>query len=196
MRSALLALVLLLPARRVDAEWQVRPFLGATFAGKTTFVDLDQGAGKPNVAIGVNGALLGNIVGVEVDFGYMPGFFQSGNRELVRDNSVTTLTGNAIIAAPRRRTEYTLGPYFVGGMGLVRAHVEDVLGVFTVSRTLPTVDLGGGVTGNLSQSIGLMWDARYFRSVGGKIRGLSVDPLNAKERISFWRASMAVVFRY
>ncbi len=189
-------LVLCSPARAL-AEWQVRPFLGATFAGSTTFVDLDRAVGGPNVAVGVNGALLGNIIGVEVDFGYAPGFFDSGDRELVRKNSATTLTGNVIIAAPRSRTEYTLGPYFVAGLGLMRAHVDDVLTVFQVDSTLRAMDVGGGAIGYLSPRIGLMWDARYFRSIGGGApSGVSVDPEDASEHLSFWRASMGVVVRY
>jgi len=33
---------------------------------------------------------------------------------------------------------------------------------------------------------------RHFRSVGGKARDLSIG----RERLSFWRANMALVFRY
>ena len=81
-------------------------------------------------------------------------------------NSATTLTGNVIIALPRNKTEYTLGPYFVAGLGLMHAHIEDVLGVLTVGRTMPAMDIGGGVTGNLSERIGLIWEGRYFSSIG------------------------------
>ena len=50
------------------------------------------------MVIGGNGALLGDVFGIEADFAWAPGFFQSGDEPLVRGNSVTTLTGNAIIA--------------------------------------------------------------------------------------------------
>jgi hypothetical protein len=143
--------------------------------------------------IGVNGAFLGDVLGLEVDFGRAPGFFQSGNEQLVRGNSVTTLTGNVIIAVPRHLTEYTLGPYFVVGAGLMHAHIDDLLGVLTVSSTLPAMDIGGGVTGFLTKRIGLIWDARYFSSVGDrKERGFSIGA----EQLSFWRASMGLVIRY
>ena len=194
MRSAgLLTLTLLLisPAR-ASAEWQIRPLLGVTFGGGTTFVDLARAAGTPNVVVGVNGALLGDVIGVEVDFSHAPGFFQSGDQRLVRGNSATTLTGNVIIAVPRHLTEYTLGPYFVVGAGLLHAHIEDLFGL-TVSSTLPAMDVGGGVTGFLSKRIGLLWEARYFSSVGERAeRGFSFGP----EQLSFWRAGMALVIRY
>jgi hypothetical protein len=199
MRTGLAAVALLLLLRgSASAEWQVRPFLGATFGGGTTFVDLAGAAGSPNVVWGVNGALLGNVIGAEIDFGYAPGFFESGDSALplVRGSSVTTLTGNVVIAPPRRLTEYTLGPYFVVGGGFMRARSDDDFGVLSVRRTLPAMDIGGGVTGYVSDRFGLLWDARYFWNVGGKeLRGVSVDPEDASEQLSFWRAIIAVVIR-
>jgi hypothetical protein len=194
MRTALLALILfLLSSANAFAEWQARPFLGVSFAGTTTFIDLSQAAGTPNVVFGGNGALLGDVFGVEADFGWGPGYFQSGDQQLVRGNSVTTLTGNAIIAMPRHLTRYTLGPYFVAGAGLIHVHIDDLSNVLAVSSTLPAIDIGGGVTGFLTDKIGLNWEVRYFTSVGeGQVRGFSLGP----EELSFWRASMGLVLKY
>ncbi len=47
-----------------------------TFGGKTTFFDLEQAAGNPNLVLGFNGVLLGELFGVEADLGYAPGFFR------------------------------------------------------------------------------------------------------------------------
>ena len=193
MRIAVLALTLLLfrpaPAR---AEWQLRPFLGVTFGGRTTFFAVEQAAGDPNLVIGFNSVLLGELFGIDADVGYAPGFFQSGDQHLFTRSSVTTLTGNVVIALPRRLTEFTLRPYFVGGAGVVQARINDPSKVLSVSSTLPAVDLGGGVTGFLSDRIGVSWDVRHFRSFGGKARNLSFG----REQLSFWRANMALVFRY
>ena len=193
MRIAVLTLTLLLfrpaPAR---AEWQLRPFLGVTFGGRTTFFDLERAAGDPNLVIGFNSVLLGELIGIDADLGYAPGFFQSGGQHLVSRSSVTTLTGNVVIALPRHLTEFTLRPYFVGGAGLVRARINDPSKVLSVSSTLPAVDLGGGVTGFLTDRIGVSWDVRHFRSFGGQTRNLSFG----REQLSFWRANMALVFRY
>ena len=113
---AALALLLCSPAPAL-ADWQLKPFFGATFDGGTTLVDLEHAAGKPNVAIGVSGVLLGETLGVEADLGYGPGFFQSGPQHLVVRSSVTTVTGNIVVAVPRRLTVYTLRPYVRRGRG-------------------------------------------------------------------------------
>ena len=194
MRAGILTITLLLlwPAR-MSAEWQIRPFLGVSFGGDTTLIDLDHAAGSPNVVVGANGALLGDVIGVDVDFGRAPGFFQAGDQNLVRGSSVTTLMGNFVIAPPRHLTEYTLGPYFVFGAGLMRARSEDFGKVLSVANNLPAMDVGGGANGFLSNRVGLNWDVRYFWSVGGKeLRGFSIGP----QQLSFWRTSMGLVIRY
>ena len=195
MRLNLLALaLLLLPSRSASAEWQIRPFLGVTFAGGTTFVDLEQAAGHPKIAIGVNAVLLGENIGIEGDLGWTPTFFQSGDQHLVVGSGATTLTGNIVIALPRHLTQYTLRPYFVGGAGLMRARIDHELETLNVASSLPAIDVGGGATGFLTDRIGLSWDMRYFRSISGKAegQGLSVGA----EQLSFWRANMALAIRF
>ena len=112
---------------------------------------------------------------------------------LVQRSSVTTLTGNVIIALPRHLTEYTLGPYFVARRGAdARTHrrsLRRAAGCEHAARD------GHRRRGHwfLSKRIGLNWEARYFRSVGGKeLRGFSFGT----EQLSFWRASMGLVIRY
>ena len=57
-------------------------------------------------------------------------FFRGGTRDLdfklVSKSSVLTFTGNVIVGLPRRATEYTLRPYFVGGFGLMRARAARI----------------------------------------------------------------------
>jgi hypothetical protein len=192
-RAGLLALILLVAATPpASAEWQIKPFVGVTFGGGTTFVDPEHAAGHPNPAIGVSGMLLGDVFGVEADFGHAPGFFQRGDQRLVPDSSVTTLTGNIVVALPRQLAEYTLRPYFVGGAGVMAVHIDDALGNPFISRSLQAMDLGGGVTGFLTHRVGVSWDVRYFRSIDRTFEsGLSFG----SEQLSFWRANMAVVIR-
>ncbi len=192
-RVGLLALAsLLLWPSEGRAEWQIKPFLGVTFGGDTTFVDLDQVAGHPKIAFGVTNALLGEVIGVEADLGRVPGFFTGGH--LVVNSSVTTLTGNVVLALPRHRTRYTLRPYVVGGAGLMHVHIDDFLAVLPVASSLAALDVGGGATGFLTDRIGVSWDVRYFRSIGGHDEGLAVS--FGAEQLSFWRANMALVIRY
>ena len=183
---------MLMPARAF-AEWQLRPFLGATFGGDTTFVDFEHAAGKPNVVFGLGGELLGDVIGVDVDVGFAPGFFQAGSERLVLRSSVTTLTGNLVVAMPRRLTQYTLRPYFVGGAGLMHVRIDHSLDVLQITSNLMAVDLGGGVTGFLTNRIGLNWDVRRFssRSKKASATGFSFGP----EDLSFWRARMALAIR-
>src|SRR4051794_16653728 len=102
------------------AEKQIRPFIGVTFGGGTTLLDPEKASGKAKPAIGVSAVVLGEIFGVEADVAHAPGFFQSGDSRLVLSSSITTITGNLMVAAPHRLTEYALRPYLVGGAGMMR----------------------------------------------------------------------------
>ena len=191
----MLVLALVLVPAPVAAEWQLRPFLGFAFGGDTTFIDFDRAAGKTHVVLGASGGWLGELLGFEGDLGFAPGFFEAGDVPLVLRSGVTTLTGNVVVALPRRLAQYSLRPYLVGGGGVMWVEIEQRFeGVLRVARTLPVVDVGGGVTGFLTDDIGLNWDFRYFRSAGGggDASGVSFGA----ERLSFWRLSMAVAIRY
>ena len=192
--AACLALLIVMgSAAPAAAEWQLKPFVAVTGGGETTFIDLEKAAGSGKFAFGFGGVLLGDVFGIEAEFGRTPGFFQRGNQNLVVGSNATTLTGNIVVAFPRRLTEYTLRPYFVGGGGLMHVHIDDALGALRVTSDLPAMDIGGGVTGFLTNRIGLSWDVRYFRSIGGQpAAGLSFGP----EQLSYWRGYMSVVIRY
>ena len=189
------ALLALGHATNAAAEKQIRPFIGATFGGATTLVDLENAVGKLNPVIGVNAQWLGNIAGVDVDFGDAPGFFQASSSHLVLGSRVTTFTGNIVVAAPGRKTEYTLRPYVVGGFGVMRAHMDDWAGIFKFSETMATGDVGGGAVGFVTRTIGVCWEARYFSSFTKQDQGRG-QSFGAPEKLSFWRASMALAIRY
>lgn len=177
---------------RVFAEWQLRPFIGAKFGGHTTLLDLDQAIGESKFTVGANAVWLGEFLGLEGDLGHTPGFFQSESRHLIVGSRVTTLTGNVMLALPKRLAQYSLRPYVVGGAGIMNARSDDGTGILPVSRTLAALDVGGGVTGFFTNRIGVSWDVRYFRSIGaGSNTGNSIG----NEQLSFWRAMMAAVIR-
>ena len=194
MLAGLAMMVWMVVARPAAAETQVRPFFGATLGGGTTFVDLENASGKSHIVVGVNAVKLGDVLGVEVDLGHSPGFFQAGSKHLILQSRVTTLTGNIVLSLPRRLTEYTLRPYLVAGGGGLRSQIDDYFGVFQVADVLAVADIGGGVTGFITNRVGLCWDVRHFGTIGGKPgdRGVSIGA----EQLSFWRASMGLAIRY
>lgn len=197
MRAGRLAVVLLLlvPAH-AGAEWQVRPFIGYTFGGSTTFVDPEGSVDTKNVIFGGMGGWLGEIFGLEADFGRSPGFFQLEDpaEELVISSAVTTLTGNVVIALPRRLSGYGLRPYFSGGFGLMHVDIVGRFELVVTNRTLPTLSLGGGMTGFLNDRVGLSWDIRRLSTLLGE--GETAGNSVGRERLSLWRATMGVAVRY
>ncbi len=190
----LVAGLLLLSVRTYAADRQIRPFIGATFGGGTTFVDPEDAVGKANLAIGASAVFLGEVFGTEVEIADVPGFFESGDKHLVILSRVTTISGNVVVAAPHRLTEYSLRPYFVGGIGLMRVRTTTAFGVFDVSTVIPALDAGVGAIGFLTNRIGVCWDVRRFQSVGSNTGNVGLS--FGDEHLSFWRATMAIVIRY
>jgi hypothetical protein len=180
------------------AEWQIRPGIGANFFQDTT-LGLPQPSGTiGRVSWGVDGAWIGNVLGLEADFSRRSGFFPASKQPgagIVQGSSVTTLTGNVTIALPSHLVEYTLRPYFVGGAGLMAVRIDQQLDVFDVSLNMKATDLGGGVTGFLTKRIGINWDVRHFRTFGGGPE-LSFARSTGSPQLSFWRANMALAIRY
>ncbi|HKY22745.1 MAG TPA: outer membrane beta-barrel protein [Vicinamibacterales bacterium] len=191
-----IALLVMAPDPAV-AEWQVRPFIGLTFAGATTFQDPEVAIGTQDVVFGASGGWLGEIFGLEADFGRSSGMFERDDApEAVKllSSGVTTLTGHVVVALPRRIAGYGLRPYFSGGAGLMHVDVVGKLGAVDIHRTLPALSVGGGVTGFLSNRVGVNWDVRRLSTVRGE--GETLGNSVGNESLSFWRATMAVAIRY
>jgi hypothetical protein len=107
---------------------------------------------------------------------------------------VTTLTGNVVIALPRRTAGYGLRPYFSGGAGLVHVDTFGTFGGVLHNRTLPALSLGGGITGFLTNTVGLNWDIRRLNTLRGE--GETLGNSVGREQLSFWRVTMSVALRY
>ena len=182
--------LLLLCVRANAADRQVRPFAGVTFGGATP-IDFENAAGKPHPAIGVGAVFLGELFGVDIDVADVPGFLQSGDKNLVLNSRVTTVCGNVVIAAPHRLTEYTLRPYIIAGGGLMRVTETTSLSASDLSSVVPTFDLGVGAVAFVTSRAGVSWDVRRFQS----FRDTSLQTGFA-EHLTFWRATMAAVIRY
>jgi hypothetical protein len=199
-RAGTFALALLLiGARGAHAEWQFKPFIGPTFGADTTIVDLDDATASAHRTFGISVVDLGEVFGVEADAGRTPGFFQRSpdGTNLVLSSSVTTLTGSVVVAVPRRVAEYGLRPYATIGGGWLRVRYEDKFSVLPVSDSMASVAFGGGVTGFFNRRVGVSWDVKRFQTIGG----YSLPPGGAlllageTERLSFWRATIALAIR-
>lgn len=189
-----IGILLLMNPTTALGEWQIKPFIGLSFGGDTTFIDVENAAQTPNITFGASGLLLGEIFGVEADIGHAPGFFQSDDRQLVQRSSVTTASGSVVVALPRRLSEYGLRPYFVSGAGVMHVRIDHHLGVLKVSSTLPAIHIGGGATGFFNSRLGLSWDVRHYYSIGEPTQGKGLS--FGGEKLSFWRATMALALRY
>jgi hypothetical protein len=193
-RLLVLALLLLAP-RESAAEWHVKPFLGWALGGETTLHDPDFAVGRRHGLFGVGVVVLGEVFGIEADVALAPAFFESGRPDsLVVASSVTTLTGSVVVAMPRRRTQYTLRPYAVAGAGLIRAQLDDPVRFYEFPVNMAALNVGGGLTGFVTERIGVSWDLRYVRSIRGGLEG--VDPRVGGPRLAYWRAGMALTLRY
>ena len=194
--SALLfALALACPRTAAAQDLLLIPYLGFTFGGGSAlFADLESGSSESASAVGGSVALLGQgILGVEGDIGYVPGFFERGDAQVVSVGSfVTSLTGSVIVTLPLTITRESLRPYVVGGGGVMWAEARDVLTTFPIKSTMPAITFGGGAIGFLSNTVGVRFDLRYIRSLGAgddEIAGTGA-------RVRFWRGSVGLVLKY
>ena len=195
MRQAICTLTLLiagvLPAP-AQAQFTVTPFAGVSLAGQTGFVDLEQTAGDLEA---VYGAAVGWRVTrrwtIGFEGGLMPQFLK-GDGKLVERGRLTSLLASVDYAFWPRSSSPGLQLLLTGGAGAVRVEIDDVLGAFTASSTLPAGHVGVGMLIPLRNRLRLRSDVRYVRSTfepGGRA---AFD----EEHVSFWRVTSGVAIEF
>lgn len=193
----LACLVGLLNPRPARADWHIVPYLAVAFGGDTNIIDLNLAGAveKRHDGFGVSVALISSgWLGVEGDLAFAPSFFGSGDPRTAASR-LTTLSANIVLLVPRRVVGDSLRPYATGGLGLLRTRVNfDSDALEPVARNLAGFNVGGGVTGLLTDRAGVRWDLRYFRGTGGD--DVPVTGAIGTAKLSFWRISMGVVLRY
>lgn len=191
--AAAVAVFLCLGAGQARADWLITPFIGGSFAPETTFLVFEEGAGR-KFAFGGSVALLSDgLFGLEAEFSHIPRFFEGDYvLGLVLTSRVTTLGGNVIVAVPLSITRESLRPYLVGGVGLLQARSKNAGGLFPVAADLLGVTLGAGAIGMVSERSGVRFDLRHIKAASGADGPLARPGLS---RLSFWRATLGVVFR-
>jgi hypothetical protein len=192
------ALVLAAPPASASADWLFTGFLGSTFAGSTTHLDLEGGVGANQVIYGASvGWLSQSIIGIEAEFAYAPRFFERDNRAgPVTGSHVMTLMGNALVTLPLSVTRESLRPYVVGGIGMMQngsATLLDFVNEFDPQeRNILGVTMGGGAIGFISPDVGVRFDLRHIRSL---LRG--TNPLTGEPgtQLRFWRITVGVALQ-
>lgn len=194
-RVVLLAALFLCSAiAEARADFLITPFIGSAFGGRTTLLDLDIGAAAAKHWTFGGGAawLSDHVLGVEADFAMVPGFFQnSEGTGLVIGSRVTTLTGNVLAALPLSVSRESLRPYVSGGLGLIHATADDLIGLNESGDWLG-LQVGAGAIGLISERTGVRFDLRHSRALSRDttLRG------DRTSKLSFWRATVGFTLRY
>jgi hypothetical protein len=179
------------------ADWLLTPYVGLTWGAAATFRDIagdfdDEFAPRLNVGASMTWTR-GGALGIEMDFGVAPGFFDDAvdDEDFEFGSSrVTTLMANLKFTAGSGR----IRPYAVGGLGLIRSDVTDPDDLFEVGSNDWGFDAGGGAVVFFSDGVGVQGDVRYFRSLQ---QNAPADELDlALGALSFWRGTVGVVIRF
>jgi hypothetical protein len=178
------------------ADWYFTPFVGVKFRGTTTLTDSDFAASNTKPVLGGGVTWLGDgLLGAELEYSLLPGFFERNIQEpLVLNSRVQSLTGSLVVAAPLTLTRESLRPYVVAGMGWMGARSDGIPPIDElVKETMLALDLGAGAIGMLGERAGLRFDVRRFTNLDRDApSGSSVG----RPRLTFWRATVGVTLRY
>ena len=204
-RVGLIVLFLSAIAKPASADWLLTPYLGITFGGAADFGDVgdfDDNFEK-KVTFGGTATWMGaGIIGVEVDLGTTPNFFQvtTGDDDFdFGDSNVTTLMGNLVLGAPIGGTQGPgFRPYGSGGIGLLRTSLSATDFFDDISENELGVNVGGGAYFFFTDNVGLRGDIRYFRSLQGDDDEDEDDDLVELPLgdFDFWRGTIGVTFRF
>jgi len=177
--------VLALTSAPASAQGFISPFIGFNYGGDSGCPTATNCEDKHS-NFGVSGGKLGAIGGGEFEFGYAKNFF--GDAPGV-DTSVLTLMGNVIIG-PKFGF---IRPFVLGGVGLIKSHVELTTGSLLDSSNNFGWDIGGGVMIMFGDHVGVRGDVRRFQSFQNQtILGFSL----ADEKLSFNRATAGLVLGF
>jgi hypothetical protein len=182
-------------AGSASAEWQFTPMAGLTFLGSTTIVDQEAGTEGRHWNLGGAVSLFGSgVLGIEAIGIWTPGFFESGDLDLVESSRVLSLMGNVVLTVPRQWTEYFLRPYVSGGLGLMHvAKTDNPEGLFPVNLNLAGINVGGGAVGFFTNKTGIRFDVRYHALLNPSEHG----PISLERNVHlrYMTASVGLVFR-
>ncbi len=178
----------LLAPRPAAAQGFINPFFGWNFGGDAKCLEIT-GCEEHMTNWGVSFGALGPVFGFEQEFGYSKNFFGEAPTYA---SDVFTAMSNVMITAPIP----VVRPYAVGGVGLIRSHVEPTVGSIISASTANNSfgwDLGGGIIVG-SSHFGARGDVRYFHSFQDlEFAGIN---LAGEEKLNFGRAAIGLFFKF
>lgn len=182
----LAALIICANATPARAQGFISPFIGYDFSGDSGCPEL-RGCEDKKLNAGVSVGSLGSVLGFELEFGYAKNFFGEAPGF---SSSVVTLMGNMMLG-PRIGP---VQPYAVGGVGLIKSHIELTPStVLTTDNNHAGWDLGGGLIVMAGQRVGVRGDIRYFHAFQDlEVLGLSFGDT----KLDFGRASASLVLKF
>jgi opacity protein-like surface antigen len=189
-RNVLFIGVLLLFAAVTPSRAQgfISPLIGYDFGGNSGCPQISNCEDK-RTNLGIAVGKMGAILGVEEEFADAKNFFGSVGDQ---SSSVITLMTNVMVVPALGRVH----PYLLGGLGLMKTHVEFTrTDVLSTSNNSLAWDLGGGVTILFTRRVGVRGDIRHFHSAKSfTIPFVGTSPTN--ENLTFGRASGALVLAF
>lgn len=191
------AMGMFLMPRSARADGFVTPFIGVNFAGVTGTTLVNAAQDNSRLTYGVSlGFMTKGIIGFEEDIAYAPRFI-AGNTVFGQTNVFTAMS-NVIIGIPiGGELGGGIRPYAVGGVGLMRTHVDSAVGAFTsLDRNSFGFDLGAGVNGYFSDNIGLRGEIRYFRDFRVTDADNPIGIVLNKGNLDFFRGTVGLVLRF
>jgi opacity protein-like surface antigen len=168
------------------AQGFISPFIGFDFGGDSGCPTASECEDK-NSNVGVAFGTMGTVFGFEAEFAYAREFF--GDTPAADSNVLTFMTN--LMIGPKIGP---VRPYVVGGVGLVKSHVE-----LTVPSLLETDnnsfgwDMGGGLMVFFGEHVGVRGDLRWFATFADhSILGFALSD----EKLNFQRAAAALVLSF
>ena len=159
------------------------PLIGYDYSGDSTCPDFT-GCENKKLNYGVAIGRLGRSTGFEQEFAYAKDFFG-----VHQGSGVLTIMSNFMIAAKIGPVR----PYVLGGVGLMKAHVDLGPGAFlSFTNNTPAWDVGAGVIVFIGQHFGVRGDFRHLYSFQN-VEGLN---LSTDNKLDFGRASIGLVLAY
>jgi len=175
-------------ANEVRAQGFISPFIGYDFGGDASCPNITNCQDKKlNAGIAIGS--LGSILGFEEELGYAKNFFGDSPSF---SSSVLTLMSNLMVVPAIG----PIHPYVLGGVGLVKSHIEFTTGsIFTTNNNNFGWDLGGGVILLFGGHLGVRGDIRHFHSFQDlqiPVLGFTING----SKLNFGRASAGLVVKF